>query len=311
MRCRASSRDFAPRATSSSAWTSCYRSAPISIPAPAWRRMLMAAPDRPAQRRALVTGGAGFIGSHTVAALLAAGWRVDVLDNLSSGDPANLPPEACLQLGDIRSDSDVDAAFRGGPYDAVVHCAAQTNVGHSMTDPGLDWEINARGTLRLLEASERQGSGRFVFISSGGAIYGNTAYPVTEDTLPAPASYYGLHKYAAEQLLRAKSPSHAILRPSNVYGPRQRSDIEGGVVAIFAQQLREGRSVRINGDGLQSRDFVHVRDLAAAVLLAIDWPGNLMWNVSTGRGTTIIQLARLMSEIGNRELSLTYGPTRA
>ena len=174
--------------------------------------------DSRGQPRALVTGGAGFIGSHVAEALLAWRWQVEVLDDLSSGKAGNVPAGVKLHAGDIRSDADVRAAFEKGPCDAVVHCAAQTSVERSMREPNLDREVNVAGTQRLLRAARAAGVRRFVFLSSGGAIYGETTEPADERTMPAPRNYYGLHKYAAEQMVRSQGLPFAILRPSNVYG---------------------------------------------------------------------------------------------
>jgi len=184
-------------------------------------------------RAALVTGGAGFIGSHVAEALHALGWHVEVLDNLSAGNPANVPPGVRLHIGDIRSERDLRAVFNGGRFNAVIHCAAQTSVERSMRDPNLDREINVGGTRQVAMRAKASGLRRFVLISSGGAIYGETSEPATEQTPPAPRSHYGLHKCHAEEVLRAEGPPCAVLRPSNVYGPRQRADAEGGAVAIL------------------------------------------------------------------------------
>jgi UDP-glucose 4-epimerase len=261
--------------------------------------------------RALVTGGAGFIGSHVAEALDALGWYVEVLDNLSSGDPTNVPPGARLRVGDIRSDADVHAAFGAVQFDAVVHCAGQTSVLRSMLDPDLDWGVNVMGTRRLAMAAKASGVRRFVFLSSGGAIYGETPTPADERTMPAPRSYYGLHKYVAEQVLRADGLPYAILRPSNVYGSRQRSDAEGGVVAIFGQRLRAGEPLDVHGDGQQLRDFVSVSDLVGAVLAALAIEDNAIWNVASGEATSITDLAGAMAAVAGRPIEVRYRPRRS
>jgi UDP-glucose 4-epimerase len=260
--------------------------------------------------RALVTGGAGFIGSHVAEALDALGWHVEVLDNLSSGDPTNVPPGVRLRIADIRSHADVSAAFGAVQFDAVVHCAAQTSVERSMLDPGFDWEVNVAGTRRLAMEAEASGVRRFVFISSG-AIYGETVTPPDERTMPTPDSCYGLHKYVAEQLLRVESLPYAILRPANVYGPRQRSDAEGGVVAIFRQRLLAGEPLEVHGDGRQVRDFVFVSDVVAAVLAALAIEDNVIWNVASGEATSVIDLARAMATVAGRPIEVRYGPRRS
>jgi UDP-glucose 4-epimerase len=260
---------------------------------------------------ALVTGGAGFVGSHVADALHTLGWHVEVLDNLSSGDPANVPCGIRLRIGDIRSSADIRQACDAAPFDAVVHCAAQTSVERSMVDPGLDWEVNVAGTRRLAMAAKASGVRRFVFLSSGGAIYGETATPAGEGTMPAPRSYYGLNKYVAEQFLRVEGLSHAILRPSNVYGSRQRCDAEGGVVAIFRQRLAAGEPLDVHGDGRQLRDFVYVSDVVGAVLAALAIEDDVTWNVASGEATSIIGLARAMATVADRHVEMRYGPRRS
>ncbi len=180
-----------------------------------------------------------------------------------------------------------------------------------MRDPDLDWEVNVAGTRRLAVAAKASGVRRFVFLSSGGAVYGETATPAVEGTMPAPRSYYGLHKYVAEQLLRVEGPPHAILRPSNVYGSRQRSDAEGGVVAIFRQRLMAGEPLDVHGDGRQLRDFVYVSDVVGAVLAAVAVEDNVTWNVASGEATSIIGLARAMATVAGRPVEMRYGPRRS
>jgi UDP-glucose 4-epimerase len=241
----------------------------------------------------------------------ALGWQVEVLDNLSNGDPTNVAPRVRLRIGDIRSHADIRAAFSAARFDAVVHCAAQTSVLRSMLDPDLDWDVNVMGTRRLVMAADASGVRRFVFISSGGAIYGETPAPAGERTMPAPRSYYGLHKYVAEQILRVEGPSYAILRPSNVYGPRQRSDAEGGVVAIFRQRLRAGEPLDVHGDGRQVRDFVYVSDVVGAVLAALAIEDSVVWNVASGEATRIVDLATAMATVAGRPVEVRHGPRRS
>jgi len=259
----------------------------------------------------LVTGGAGFIGSHIVDRLLAGGLKVTVFDNLSTGDRSNLPAAADLVTGDLRSDSDVAAAFSAGPFEAIVHCAAQGNVALSVEDPELDRAINVDGTARLLRFAGSHDVLRFVFISSGGAVYGDTAGAATEATPANPLSPYGRHKHEAEGLVRRDAPSWAILRPANVYGPRQRSDAEGGVVAVFVDRLLREQPIEVHGDGRQTRDLVYVSDLVDAVVLAMEWPENVTWNVSTGKPTSIIALARLATRLAGEPAQVSAGGRRA
>lgn len=260
-------------------------------------------------RRALVTGGAGFIGSHIAELLYRSGWRVEVLDNLSSGEKANVPAGATLHSGDIRSDADVRAVMRE-TFDIIVHCAAQTSVERSMKDPELDRQVNVVGTQRLVRAAKEANSRRFIFLSTGGAIYGETLAPASEQAMPAPRSHYGLHKYVAEELIRAEGLPYAILRPSNVYGAGQRGDAEGGVVAIFHDRLLAGEPLDIHGSGLQVRDFVHVSDVAAAVSAALAVDQDVTWNVASGVATTILDLAKSMAEALGLPLDVRHCPRR-
>lgn len=259
----------------------------------------------------LVTGGAGFIGSHVAETLHELGWPVEVLDNLSTGGRPNVRAGLRLHIGDIRSEADLRAVFGGRRFFAVVHCAGQTSVERSIRDPDLDWEVNVAGTRRLAATAKAWGVRRFVFLSSGGAIYGETAQPADERTLPAPRSYYGLHKYAAEEILRTEGLPYAILRPTNVYGSRQRADAEGGVVAIFRQRLLAGEPLEIHGDGQQVRDFIHVSDVVSAVLAALTTEGEVIWNVSSNEAISISELARTMAALAHRPLQARYRPRRA
>ncbi len=244
--------------------------------------------------KVLVTGGAGFIGSHVVEALRSRGDDAHVLDDLSKGQVTNLPGRVPLHVLDIASSS-LDRLFVDGRYDAVVHCAAQTNVMRSLADPDLDRRINVEGLERVLNAAEAGGVRRFVFISSGGAAYGETPVPATEETPPRPDNPYGRHKVQGEAIVASRAISSASLRLSNVYGARQRSDAEGGVISIFAGRLAAGLPLRIYGDGDQERDFVHVSDVVAAIVLALDDDSMTgVWNVGTGRPASVSRVARLM-----------------
>jgi UDP-glucose 4-epimerase len=174
--------------------------------------------------------------------------------------------------------------------DAIVHGAAQASVPRSMTDPERDRAVNLCGTAHVIEGARRSGGCRVVFLSTGGGIYGETLEPASEESLPKPKSFYSIHKYAAERYLELSGLPYAIARLANVYGPRQRTDLEGGVVAIFAQRLEAEESITIYGTGEQRRDFVHVTDVVDALLLMLRAPQNGMWNVGTGRATTINEL---------------------
>ncbi len=259
----------------------------------------------------LVTGGAGFIGSHIATALLASGRRVEVLDNLSVSNPGRVPAGARFHLGDVRSESDLQRIFGGRRFDAVVHCAAQTSVERSMKEPGLDREINVLGTRRLAAVAEAWGVKQIVFASSGGAIYGESTAAATEETPPAPRSFYGRHKQEAERLLLCGRIPCAVLRLSNVYGPGQRSDAEGGVVAIFLEKLAAGAPLDLHGGGAQVRDFVHVSDVVNAAIRALEDGLTGVWNVAGGRATSIIALVEELAALTSRTVSLRHLPRRA
>jgi UDP-glucose 4-epimerase len=237
--------------------------------------------------RAIVTGGAGFIGSHLVDALLERGDEVTVVDDLSSGSRENVADGAELQELDIRDGFDL-------PADVIFHLAAQADVGTSVERPAFDAEVNVVGTVRVLEAAQTAGA-RIVFVSTGGAIYGDVEEPASEGSPRRPASPYAASKLAGEEYLamwnRLHGTSHVVCRLANVYGPRQLPALEGGVIAIFLDRLRDGRETVIFGDGLQTRDFVYVGDVAAALLAAADGDG--VYNVGSGVATRILDLHRL------------------
>ena len=250
--------------------------------------------------RAAVTGGAGFIGSHLVDALLARGDDVVVVDDLSTGRREWVPEQAELLTHDIRAPFSVEA-------DAVFHLAAQADVGTSMQRPGFDAEVNVVGTVNTLEAARACGA-QLVFSSTGGAIYGEVdGTPATEDTPRRPVSAYGIAKLCAEEYVagwnRIHGTNHTVLRLANVYGPRQSATLEGGVVSIFMDRLRRGDETLVFGDGEQTRDYVFVGDVVEAALAAAGRGG--VYNVGTGAETTVNELHRLCAEIAgtNREPS--------
>ncbi|MDE3094944.1 MAG: NAD-dependent epimerase/dehydratase family protein [Chloroflexota bacterium] len=260
-------------------------------------------------QRILVTGGAGFIGSHVVEALRARGDEPHVMDDLSKGQVSNLPVDVPLYVLDMAA-SPLGRLF-GIPFDAVVHCAAQTNVMRSLADPVLDRRINVDGLERVLDGALASGVRRFVFISSGGAVYGETPVPASEATQPRPENPYGRHKLEGEAMVAAAPISSVSLRLSNVYGPRQRSDAEGGVASIFSERLAAGLPLRIYGDGEQQRDFVHVADVASAILLALDDDTMTgVWNVGTGTPTSVNELAALMVEASGEHTLIERLPAR-
>ena len=244
----------------------------------------------------LVTGGAGFIGSHLVDQLVQAGLRAIVLDDFSSGDMANLPGGVEVIRSDIASPETIDAIASARP-DTIVHAAAQVSVARSMADPDRDRAVNLIGTEHILAGAKAAGGARVILVSTGGGIYGETPEPATEQTLPRPKAYYSIHKYAAERYLELSGLPYAIARLANVYGPRQRSDLEGGVVAILAERLAAGLPIIIYGTGEQRRDFVHVSDVVRALLAMVHREANGMWNVGTGTITTINELLQASEEV--------------
>ncbi len=258
-------------------------------------------------RRILVTGGAGFIGSHAAALFAGAGDHVTVLDDLSSGKRENIPAGAEFLPLDVRS-ADAARAVRDGRFDVVCHFAAQMDVRRSVADPVHDARINIEGSLNLLEAVRAAGgSARVVFASTGGAIYGDLAEPPTaEQAAKDPQSPYGVAKLAVEYYLAYYGRVHGLpsvgLRFSNVYGPRQDPHGEAGVVAIFCERLLHGEPLTVYGDGRQTRDYVFVGDVARAVQLAAGAPlppaGGVdarAFNIGTGVETDVLTLARILA----------------
>jgi UDP-glucose 4-epimerase len=253
--------------------------------------------------RAIVTGGAGFIGSHLVDALLARGDEVDVVDNLATGSRGNLGSTAALHEVDIRDEALEQLAARLQP-DVVFHLAAQADVGTSVERPTFDADVNVVGTARVLEAA-RAADARVVFTSSGGAIYGECERPAREDDDPQPLSPYAASKFAGEGYLatwnRLYGASHVSCRLANVYGPRQRPTLEGGVVAIFLDRLRDGQPTEIFGDGNQTRDFVYVGDVVRALLAAGASQAGGVYNVGSAVATAVADLHRLCAEAAGVE----------
>ena len=244
--------------------------------------------------RVLVTGGAGFVGSHLVDGLLAAGHDVAALDNFASGRPENLTSDARLYEVDIRDADAVTAALREWRPEVVYHLAAQSAVRVSIERPDFDADVNVVGALRLLAACRAGGVRRVVYTSTGGALYGEpAALPADETCVIYPLSPYGLSKYVFERYLDlavAEGLERVILRPANIYGPRQDPHGEAGVVAIFAERMLRGEAVRIFGSGDQQRDFVYVGDVVEAELLASSSHLTGAYNIGTGRLTSVNEL---------------------
>jgi UDP-glucose 4-epimerase len=240
----------------------------------------------------IVTGGAGFIGSHVVDALLADGQRVTVIDDLSAGDPARVNPAAELRVLDIVDMPALEAVFEEVQPNAIYHLAAQASVVASVKDPQRDCQVNVAGTLNVVEAAGRQGAS-VVFTSTGGALYGDDApLPTPETSIPAPLSPYGASKWAAEAYVRTWSLSsgipHAVCRLGNVYGPRQSPHGEAGVVAIFAEHLQTGRAPKLYGHGKPTRDYVYVGDVVSALQAALGSAGT--YNLATGVETDVLSV---------------------
>ncbi|MCC6780255.1 MAG: NAD-dependent epimerase/dehydratase family protein [Hyphomicrobiales bacterium] len=249
--------------------------------------------------RVLVTGGAGFIGSHIVDLLLAQGHTPLVVDDLSSGKRSNLPDDVELVVMDIRDPQLIEVAASFRP-DAISHCAAQASVAVSMKEPVRDADINILGGLNVVRAAQESGCSQFVYITTGGALYGIPEYlPCDEDHPIRPLSAYGLSKWTLEQylgILLAGSMPVKVLRLANIYGPRQDPHGEAGVVSIFASRMLAGEPVTIFGDGEQTRDFVYVGDVARAHDLALGSGEPLAVNISTETPLTVNELFRIMAE---------------
>lgn len=268
--------------------------------------------------KALVTGGAGFIGSNVVDGLIAAGHEVAVLDDLSTGKRENLPAEATLHEADVADAAAVAAVFAAERPEVVFHLAAHIDVRISVEDPLRDCAINVGGTINVLRAAHEHGARRVVLSSTGGAIYGETELIPTREEAPIrPLAPYGQSKFAAEGYCALFTRLHGLstiaLRYANVYGPRQDPLGEGGVVAIFCGCLSSGATPRIFGDGEQTRDYVFVGDVVRANLLAADSDVTEPVNVGSGVETTVLQLADELRAIGGEERSFqpVHEPPRA
>jgi UDP-glucose 4-epimerase len=261
--------------------------------------------------RVVVTGGAGFIGSHVVDALVARDDEVVVVDSLVTGKRENVSGRATLEVRDIREPlDDVVDALRP---QAVFHLAAQADVRVSVERPVDDAEVNVLGTVRVLEAARRHGA-QVVFSSTGGAIYGECDDgPAPETKTLTPLSPYGTAKLAGEEYLRAYNrlygSTHVCLRYGNVYGPRQDPHGEAGVVAIFLGALARGEQARVFGDGLQTRDYVYVADVARATLTAVGQEGGT-FNVGTGRETSVVDLYELCRQVAASDVEAVHAAAR-
>jgi UDP-glucose 4-epimerase len=260
--------------------------------------------------RVIVTGGAGFVGSHVVDALVARGDEVVVVDSLAKGKRENLPATVDLRVQDVRDP--LEPLFDEVRPEAVFHLAAQADVRVSVERPVEDAEVNVLGTVRVLEAASKHGA-QVVFSSTGGAIYGECESPAPETSPLRPVSPYGIAKLAGEEYLRGYNrlhgSAHVSLRYGNVYGPRQDPHGEAGVVAIFLGALRAGESPRIFGDGTQTRDYVYVGDVARATVQALGQEGGV-FNVGTGRETSVLELYELCRRVAGSEVQAEHAPAR-
>lgn len=265
----------------------------------------------------LVTGGAGFIGSHLVRKLLADGQKVTVLDNVSTGDWSNLPAGCDRWEMDIRSEEARERIIAAG-FDAMVHLAGQTMVNVSIDDPLFDATENVVGTVNLLEAARKGGIRRIVFASTA-AAYGDVpenALPIREERLPAPMSFYGLTKVTVERYLKLYQEQfgldYVVLRFANVYGERQGDRGEGGVISIFARKVAGGGALSVYGDGHQTRDFIYAGDIAAGICAALTIPAaNTVYNLSTQTETSLLDLIQIFGRITGRKIETNFCPARA
>ncbi len=262
----------------------------------------------------LVTGGAGFIGSHVVDAYIKEGHDVVIIDDFSTGDKKNLNQKAKIYSCDINSPELIEIFEKEKP-DIVNHHAAQMNVRYSVEDPINDAQINIIGLLNVLNCCIKTNVKKIIFISSGGAMYGDAkTIPTPESTYPEPLSPYGLAKFVGEEYVklfyRLYGLKYIILRYANVYGPRQNPKGEAGVVAIFIDRIIENKQPIIYGDGNQTRDYVYVMDIVEANLLSLTKGDNQAFNIGTGRETSVNELLKILLQVMNKEVKLIFEPER-
>jgi len=263
----------------------------------------------------LVTGGAGFIGSHIVDAYIADGHRVTVVDNLTTGKQGNINPAAEFCNVDIRDADALGKVMTAGKFDIVNHHAAQMDIRRSVADPAYDASVNILGMLTLMEQSLRLGIRRVIFASSGGAVYGEQeVFPAPETHPTRPISPYGVAKLTTEQYLFYYASVHAfepvVLRYANVYGPRQNPEGEAGVVAIFTTKMLQAGMPVINGDGAQTRDYVFVGDVVNANLFALRTKGSHVYNVGTGIETDVNSIFRTLKAATGSGCAETHGAAK-
>jgi len=264
----------------------------------------------------IVTGGAGFIGSHVVDTFLANGYEVVVIDDLSTGRLSNLNPAATFYQVDIRS-PELEEIFKEEKPDFIDHHAAQMDVRRSVDDPIFDADVNVLGSIKLIELARKHQVKRFIYISTGGAVYGEPEYLPCDESHPInPICPYGASKHTVEHYLYMYQElydlDYVVLRYPNVYGPRQDPHGEAGVVAIFTGQMLKGEQVVINGDGKQERDFVYVEDRARANLLALTAENpNTIFNLGYGYGTSINDIYSNLKAATDYKMSAIHGPEKA
>jgi UDP-glucose 4-epimerase len=263
----------------------------------------------------LVTGGAGFIGSHIVDAYIADGHNVVVVDDLSAGVRENVNPAAVFYQRDIR-DEGLKELFQRHSFDVVSHHAAQMDVRRSVADPKFDASVNVVGGLNIFESARQTGVKKIIFASTGGAIYGEQDYFPADELHPLrPLSPYGITKLVTEKYLffyqKTYGIDHVVLRYANVYGPRQNPHGEAGVVAIFAKKMLQGAIPVINGDGTQTRDYTFVGDIVRANVLALRYPGSNIFNIGTGIETDVTELFRTLQSLLNPSCPERHGPAQA
>lgn len=262
----------------------------------------------------LVTGGAGFIGSWVVDRYIQEGFSVAVVDNLSTGSRENLNSQASFYEVDITSGEELEKVFVKEKPRYVNHHAAQINLRYSVENPLFDASVNILGSLNVFEMSIRFGVERVIFASTGGAIYGEVStLPATESLLPVPLSPYGVSKYAVEKYLEyykaVQGLDYVVLRYGNVYGPRQNPEGEAGVIAIFSSRFLQGKPCVIFGDGMKTRDYVYVEDVARANVLALSAPSGV-YNIGTGKETSVLALLDLLEKISGKEVHRSFSEER-
>lgn len=263
----------------------------------------------------LVTGGAGFIGSHVVDVYIAQGHEVIIIDDLSTGAKENINPLAQFFKGSITDEEFVESVISSQKPEVLNHHAAHINVGKSVDDPKFDAAINILGTINLIQALVKSKSlKKVIFASTGGAMYGNKQTPFNEEMMPAPLSPYGVSKRSAELYLGFYHAQYGIpfvaLRYANVYGPRQNPDGEAGVVSIFSKRILGRKQPVINGDGLQTRDYVFVEDVARANILALETPEAGAFNIGTSIETDVNSIFELVSKNFGADWKQVHGPSR-